>query len=84
MVLKRYTTEEFLNLLDSKVKEAGSVTALANNWDIKPPEISYARSYITGNGTRPPSARLLKHLGLRTEVNYVSIEDTGESNEEDT
>lgn len=76
MGLKRYTSDEFLNLLNNEVEQAGTATDLAANLNVTKNEISYAR-----NSTRPPSKRLLKSLGLKAEytVNYVST--TGDSDE---
>ncbi len=75
MALKRYSKEEFLNLLEDKISEAGSPSNLAKKLQVSNSVISQARYGYD----RAPSPRILKELGLtaKTETYYIS---TGEEN----
>lgn len=75
-MLAQYSKEEFLNLLEDKIEKAGSPSKLAKQLGVSNVLISHARSQGSSRG---PSPTLLKNLGLRAEVCYVS---TGEENEE--
>lgn len=61
------TEAEVIDLVRAKIKAAGSLRALAREWDIQP---SFLSNLVTGRRDCRPGPKVLDRLGLKRIVTY--------------